>query len=171
MAKLRVSDYMQKDVALIRQDSDVHELEQLLLRERIHGVPVVDHEGRLIGVVSQTDLLNWHYTSGVDTASFYKDTSPPPAEVNEPAMRVADIRTERVSEIMSPLIHCICENQSIQLAAARMLVRHVHRLVVVDDDGRVLGILSATDLLRAVPGVEDLFDEARDERRFYQPHP
>ena len=168
MAKMRVSDYMQKDVAVIRSGADVHELEKLLLEERIHGVPVVDDVGRLVGVVSQTDLLNWHYTTGVDTASFYQDSDL--HEVDDPTIRLTDIRTARVSELMSPIIHCVCENQSIQLAAARMLVRHVHRLVVVDEEGRVLGILSATDLLRAVPGVDDLLNEARDEKRFYQPH-
>ena len=45
-----------------------------------------------------------------------------------------------------------------------MIVRKVHRLVVVDEDARVLGIISAIDVLRAVPDVEDAMQHAEGER-------
>ena len=155
---------MVKDVAVIRADCDVHELEQLLLRERIHGVPVVDPDGRLVGVVSQTDLLAWHYTTGVDGATFYD--APRISESARPKARLTDIRTARIDELMSPVIHCICPDQSLALAAARMLTRRVHRLIVVDEDGLVLGVISALDLLQVVPGVESAMADAAEEKRF-----
>jgi CBS-domain-containing membrane protein len=141
-------------------------LEQLLLRERVHGVPVVDADGRLVGVVSQTDLLTWHYTTGVDGATFYD--APDSTRVGEHAggmTRPSDIRTARIDELMSPIVHCICPDQSLALAAARMLSRQVHRLIVLDEQGRVLGLISAVDLLRAVPGVEDALVAATEEKR------
>ena len=55
---------------------------------------------------------------------------------------------------MSPLIHCIGPEKTLAEAAARMVREHIHRLVVVDESYAVVGILSATDLLRAVPGVD-----------------
>jgi CBS-domain-containing membrane protein len=159
-------DLMIDDVTVIRADRDVHELEQLLLREQIHGVPVVDAEGKLVGVASQTDLLAWHFMTGVDGATFYDgpEASPLPGEARN-MTRVTDIRTARVDELMSPVIHCICADQSLALAAARMLTRRVHRLVVVDKQGCVLGVISALDMLHVVPGVEDAMQSASDEYR------
>lgn len=163
----RVADLMIRDVSVIRNDADVHELEKLLLKERIHGVPVVDAEGRLVGVVSQTDLLAWHFTSGVDGASFYGGDRLVLEERPSESLRVSDIRTASVEEVMSPIVHCICPDQPIALAAARMITRHVHRLVVVDEEGRVLGMLAAVDLLEVVPGIDEWMEEAEREKTVY----
>jgi CBS domain-containing protein len=157
-----VRDLMVHDAAVIRADRDVHELEQLLLRERIHGVPVVDNDGRLVGVVSQTDLLEWHYATGVDGATFYD--APRLHGTAGGSARLSDIRTARIDELMSPVIHCICPDQSLALAAARMLTRRVHRLIVVDEEARVLGVISALDLLHVVPGVENAMSRATNEK-------
>ena len=64
MKTRRVEELMVRDVRIVRADTDVHELEKLLLREKIHGVPVTDADGKLVGVVSQTDLLAWHFSTG-----------------------------------------------------------------------------------------------------------
>ncbi len=155
MSTERVEDLMVRDVTVIRADSDVHELEQMLLREKIHGVPVVDRSGRLVGVASQTDLLAWHYSTGVDGASYY-DVQKLMLRPEDPSgkLQLSDIRSAAVAEVMSPVVHCICPHQSIALAAARMITRQIHRLVVVDEAGRVLGTISPMDLLRAMPGVD-----------------
>ncbi len=152
----RVRDMMSRDVAVIRRDSDVHELEKMLLTRGVHGVPVVDDRGRIVGVVSQTDLLAWHFQSGVDGVPFYDRPDDAWTEgERRPMVQVNDIRTARISEVMSPLIHCIRPERDIAEAAARMVRERIHRLIVVDPDYAVVGILSATDLLRAVPGVEE----------------
>ena len=81
-------------------------------------------------------------------------------------LRLSDIRTATVAEVMSPLVYCICPDQSIALAAARMIARQIHRLVVVDVTGKVLGTVSASDLIRALPGVEEALEEADLEKEF-----
>jgi CBS-domain-containing membrane protein len=124
---------------------------------------VVDPGGKLVGVVSQTDLLAWHFAAGVDgTPPYDSGVEDPPS-----GLRVADVRSARVDEVMSPVVHCICPDQTLALAAARMIDRQVHRLIVVDQDGRVLGVLSATDLLHALPGVDEALALAREERALY----
>jgi CBS domain-containing protein len=160
MKTRRVEELMVRDVRTVRADTDVHELEKLLLRERIHGVPVVDGDGKLVGVVSQTDLLAWHFSTAVDGATYYQTAGQRPPR----GLRIADIKTAPVEEVMSPVVHCICPDQPVTLAAARMIERKVHRLIVVDEDAQVLGIVSATDLLRAVPEIEEALERARQER-------
>jgi CBS-domain-containing membrane protein len=166
MSMRTVDDLMIRDVAMIRSDEDVHELEQKLLRDGIHGMPVVDGDGTLVGVVSQTDLIAWHYFSGVDGSAYYGADSSMPSKEEYGDLRLTDIRSAMVAEVMSPVVYCICPDQPIALAAARLIARQIHRLVVVDVAGRVLGTVSAIDLLRALPGIDEALEEADLERGF-----
>jgi len=151
-----VRDRLTRAATVIQQDQDIHELEKLLLREQVHGVPVVDGQKRLVGVVSQTDLIAWHFETGVDGASFYDQQVLVVGEEGLGAVRSSEIRTAPISEIMSPVVYCIGPDRPIEEAAAMMLDKRVHRLIVVDEDLRVAGVISAIDLLSAVPGVQEL---------------
>ncbi len=148
-----VRDVMTDDVATVGVDCDVHELEKLLVERGIHGAPVVDGELRLVGVVSQTDLLSWHYELGVDGSTFYQDSDVKVGEASDiGSLRVTDIKQASVTEVMSPVTHVIGPDESAGYAASRMMELGVHRLIVVDDRHHVVGIVSAMDLLRLVPG-------------------
>ena len=161
----RVADLMTRDVAVINRKSDVHELEKLLLEKRVHGLPVVNDDGILVGVISQTDLLAWHYNSGVDGVAFY-DTSRLQVDDEDSmaGLRLTDIQTAPVEEVMSPLVHCIRADMPIAVAASAMVGQRIHRLVVVDETFRVQGVISALDILRAIPGVDELVESETGTR-------
>jgi CBS domain-containing protein len=155
-----VSETMTPDVVTIRQDRDVHELEELMLDKKVHGVPVVDETGRLVGVVSQTDVLAWHFEAGIDGASFYGDAELLPGKAEPRDMKLSDGRTAKVKDIMSPLVYCITDDRPVVEAAAMMIQRWIHRLVVVDDDLHVRGVVSAIDLLHCLPGASEALRRA-----------
>ena len=71
-------------------------------------------------------------------------------------LRLADIQTATVDEVMCPIVHCIRQDRPIAVAASTMIDKRIHRLIVVDEHFHVLGLISALDALRAVPGVEKL---------------
>jgi len=159
----RVADVMTRDVAVIRISSDVRELEKLLLERGVHGAPVVNADEVLVGVVSQTDLLAWHHDTEGDGGAFYDYSNLLVKDDEEfKGLRMKDIRTAGVEEVMSPMVHCIRSERPIAVAASAMITERIHRLVVVDDQLHVLGIVSALDLLKAVPGVEKLVGERVD---------
>ena len=153
--EILVSDLMTSDVVTVKKDMEVHELEQLFLAKGIHGAPVVDERDRLVGVVSQTDLLAWHYQTGHDGGGFYEPADLRGADRMR-GLHVSDVRTASVSEFMTPLVHAVRPDNSAAEATARMVRHKIHRLVVVDADLHVKGILSAMDLLRLIPGVADV---------------
>src|SRR5512138_2012405 len=95
-----VSDLMTRGAVVVRNDMDVHELEKLFLEHKIHGAPVVDDAKRLVGVVSQTDLLAWHYQSGHDAAGFYEEAD---LRGELRGLRLTDVRTAPVAEVMTPI--------------------------------------------------------------------
>ncbi len=122
------ADLMSIDPIVVQPDTTIEEAERLLEEFDITGLPVVDDAGRPIGVISQTDLLA---------------TVRPPVGVliraKPSGLRVGELMsTPAVTvPIMTPLVE----------AARQMLEAHVHRLVVIDDHGRAVGVLSATDFV------------------------
>ncbi len=119
-----VGDIMTSEVICVRSDLGVGALVALLLDKGISGAPVVDADGRPIGVVSKTDILR------CIRADFMR----------APALTVGDI--------MVPLAFCLPVNESIAKAAALMAFERVHRIPVVSASRRVVGILSSLDVLR-----------------------
>jgi CBS domain-containing protein len=116
-----VRELMAHDVICVSPAMRVSEVVRLLDQSDISGAPVVDERGAPIGIVSKTDLLRaW---------------SRPSAE-------------DRVAEIMTPLTFGVAEDTSIARAAAMMAYEGVHRMVVLSNDGVVVGLLSALDLAR-----------------------
>ena len=163
MSVKQVGDLMTRDVAVINRKSDVHELEKLLLERRVHGLPVVNDDGILVGVISQTDLLAWHYNTGVDGAAFYDNSRLHVTDEDAIAgLQLTDIKTAPVEDVMSPMVHCIGADRPIAVAAATMVEERIHRLVVVDETLRVQGVISALDILHAIPGVEELIQPEAD---------
>ena len=125
-----VGDRMALEPIVIRSDASLTEAASLMDHRRIHGLPVVDASGSLVGVLSQTDLTRARGTEYL--------------WANWPGLAVRHLMT-------SP---AITVHRSTPLAiAARKMERHrIHRLVVVDDLDETIpiGVLSMTDLVHAI---------------------
>jgi len=127
---LNVGDCMAVEPILVRADASLTEAVGIMDQHHVHGLPVVDGSGTLVGVVSQTDLARARATE-------YLWSSWPGLAVRH--LMTSPAITVRRS---TPLI-----------IAARKMERHgIHRLVVVDDDDEKLpiGVLSMTDLIHAI---------------------
>lgn len=127
-AELRVVDLMTLDPVSIPMDATIEEAEAKLRQHRITGLAVVDRDDRLVGVISQTDLL-YLAAPSVRALIHHRDSG------------------IRVGEVMSSPPVTI--DAAAPLAnAARMMDRdHLHRLVVVDAHGRPIGVLAAMDFV------------------------
>jgi CBS domain-containing protein len=113
-----VSRIMSLNVQCVTEDVSLHALASCLLDGGYSGAPVVDGEGRPVGVVSKTDLLR----QGVTTEG-------------------------RVRDIMTPMSFTLHEDQPVSKASALMAYEGIHRLPVVDAAGKVVGLLSSLDIL------------------------
>ena len=128
----RVDDVMTTDVATVRTDTPYREIVELLIRRRVGAVPVVDRDGYAIGVVSASDLLPG--TVGTPTGHYRR------VRHRERAEFARDVMTHSVVTAQPSL--------AVDFAARLMRRAKVHRLVVVDRDGRVVGIVTGRDLLK-----------------------
>jgi CBS domain-containing protein len=125
---LVVADVMTIDPITVVADDAIETAERMLRVNQITGLPVVDPDGELIGVISQTDLL------------LAVSPSIGAALRNRP-------NGLRVGELMSSPAITVPLTASLHDAACRMRDARVHRLVAVDDDGRPVGVLAAMDFV------------------------
>ncbi|GER84800.1 MAG: CBS domain-containing protein [Thermogemmatispora sp.] len=113
-------DIMTRTVYTIRPEASAQEAARLLDQKRISGAPVVDGDGRLIGMVTEADIIS---------------------KVNREGLRVADI--------MSHELIVVSEETPLEEIAALLSERKIKRVPVVEN-GRLVGIVSRADIVHAV---------------------
>lgn len=138
MRHATVESVMTSPVVRVMPETGFREIVALLAEYDITGVPVVDDDGRPLGIVSEADLL-LTLAAQEDQGSLM----PPPG-----AARPGPDGSVTAADLMSGPVICITPSTSV-VAAARLMGRHgVKRLPVLDVDGRVFGMVSRGDLLR-----------------------
>jgi CBS domain-containing protein len=143
-------DVMQTNVISVPMTMDLRELAKLFLDKGITGAPVVDGEGRLQGVISQTDLVYYNLTRGdelVMDSHFYQNARVEGSHLPR-GYQFEDANSGSVEDVMTPVVHSVQEHATCEEVAELMTSVHIHRVLVLRDE-EVVGIISALDLLRA----------------------
>ena len=159
---MRAADVMTKDVLTVRSDTPVSAIAKLLLEQRISAVPVVDDKGQLLGIISEGDLLH-RKELGTERRrrrwlDFFVDN-----------MRLADeyVRAHgtKAEDVMSrPVISAKADTPLGEIVHL-MEKNRIKRMPIVDDSGKLLGLVTRSNLVRAlaltpsaerVTGLEDL---------------
>ena len=148
---LRAKDIMNVDVVVARDAMSVHQLAILLETNQVSGVPVLGVDDKLVGVVSTSDILltDEAFSEGVVLDSDYHSQL-----TTEGAWDLDDFDAEKqadimVRDIMSPAIITAQSTAPIAELAEIMYSKHIHRVVILED-GRLVGIVSTLDILKAV---------------------
>jgi CBS domain-containing protein len=130
---MRVADLMHTDLRTLQTNSTVSDAVFVLADGHVSAVPVIDAHGRLIGVVSTADIIEAE------------------AEATDRESRTAVLEDTRVEEIMTPRPVTVSPDTVIKEAARQMLYADVKRLFV-EHDGRLVGVISQSDIVGAVAG-------------------
>ncbi|HEY7522317.1 MAG TPA: CBS domain-containing protein [Candidatus Limnocylindrales bacterium] len=155
-----VRDLMTRDVVTVEAATPIREVARVLAEERLSGLPVVDPEGVVLGVVSETDLV-------VKTAARVPSHRGPLDRILEATPVASERRTKRVARTAGDAMTAppITIEPSVPMAQAAsiMTARHVNRLPVVED-GKLVGIVTRADLVRAyVRSDEELARTIRED--------
>lgn len=144
---LRVKDIMRTDIVVVRQSDTMEEAARTLAEANVTGAPVVDEAGRCVGMLSGTDYVD--HRAGAHMSSQLLTG-------HEGAYRIELLNDDLVSTHMAPVIQSV-EPETPVIQAARVVCHeHIHRLVVIDDAKRPVGILSSLDFVAAmVAAVEE----------------
>ena len=156
---MRVEELMAAPVVTVSPDTPLREVASVLVERGISGMPVVDGQGRVLGVVSEGDILVRERGAGrerFDLLAWLSET--------EIADLATKLRARTAGEAMSQPPVTIPADGPLAKAAAYMVDRGVNRLPVVDGEGTLVGIITRADLVRAfVRSDEELARELREE--------
>lgn len=143
---MRVRDAMSKSVTSVGVETTVGEIAALLVRHRISAVPVVAMDGRVIGIVSQTDLGHRSETETEKKRKWWLDFF---SDADALAREFVKSHGRLAADIMTR--HIVSTSQDASLAeVADILDKHGIRQVPVIDNGQLVGMISRSDLVRAL---------------------
>ncbi|WP_373546217.1 CBS domain-containing protein [Chamaesiphon sp.] len=148
-----VADWMTADVLTVTPDTPLPEAVQLLVDRKIGGLPVVDDTGKLVGVISESDLM-WQ-EKGVEQPPYMMFLGGV-IYFQNPATYERDLHKalgQTVGEVMSSHTVSVSANTSLPVAARIMHDKKIHRLPVVDADRHPIGIITQSDIVRAIAAV------------------
>jgi len=150
-----VTDVMSSDPIVVKPETPLNEAVKILAERRISGLPVVDDAGKLVGIISETDLM-WQET-GVTPPAYimFLDSV---IYLQNPATYERDLHKalgQTVGEVMSKNPITISPDKTVREAAKVMQDHSVHRLPVLDSEGQVIGILTRGDVIRAMAASQD----------------
>ncbi len=140
---MQVLDLMTTEVFTVSPTTPIKEAAQLMFRHRVSGLPVVEEDGTLTGIITEADFLRLEVARG---------------EADDP------MPVEEVAEIMTRGVVTIGSEEGLAEAAKIMVVQDVKRLPVVDDQERLLGIISRLDIVAVFTRPDEVIeDEIRED--------
>lgn len=138
-----VKDIMTSDVVTVKPDTSLKELAGILKKHRINGVPVVNEDGSVEGVITMTDLLkilkDINYWDNIEKLK-------PGIGVKDAFLREKEHAT--VAKKMTRQVSTISENDSVEHAVDLMFRQNIHTIPVVKDD-KLIGVIGETDIVSA----------------------
>jgi CBS-domain-containing membrane protein len=153
---MKVRDLMTTDPVTTAPDASLKEAARLMVRNQVSGLPVMEGD-KIVGILTEGDYLRQEadreqpYRLTLLEAIFGDGTGEPPP-------------VEKVSEVMTERVHTIRPNATISEAARVMSKRSIKRLPVVDDEGKLLGVISRADIVNAFTKPDEVIeDEIRED--------
>ncbi|MCQ4205700.1 CBS domain-containing protein [Streptomyces longispororuber] len=148
-----VSDVMTQTVVAVGRDAPFKEIVEVMDQWRVSALPVQEGEGRVVGVVSEADLL---------PKEEFRDLDPDRREQLRRLSDLAKAGAVCAGELMTSPAVCVHADATLAEAARIMATRRVKRLPVVDAEGLLEGIVSRSDLLKVfLRSDDDIAEEVR----------
>jgi CBS domain-containing protein len=162
MAEKLVEDIMNRNVITITKEKSILDLARLLIKNKISGVPVVDSDNTLRGIVSEADIVNFVKKDEMFfpmlVFPIYNYTYVNPDIYMEGIEKNKKALSEiKVEEIMHTWVKKVKKDDKENRVASIMTNNNVNRVPVVDDENKVIGIITRSDLVRSM--VENDFKD------------
>ena len=143
---MNVADVMTQNAITVTPETAIAEAAGLLLQHRISGLPVVDHEGRVVGIVTEGDFLRRIETGTERRHGGWLGFLIAPGRLAE---EYAHANARKVGEVMTTGVVAVAPQDPLAEVVRLMERHHIKRLPVIEN-GRLVGIVSRANLVRAL---------------------
>ncbi|KAI3726304.1 hypothetical protein L1987_66101 [Smallanthus sonchifolius] len=150
---LIVGDFMTRkdELQVVKPKTSVDEALEILVKHRITGFPVIDDDWKLVGLVSDYDLLALDSVSGATRSdtNMFPEVDSTWKTFNEVQKLLSKTDGKVVGDLMTPAPLVVRENTNLEDAARLLLETKYRRLPVVDGEGKLVGIITRGNVVRA----------------------
>lgn len=144
-----VAEVMTTDVITVTPDTAIRDLAKILLEKHINGVPVVDDEGNVLGVVCESDLVSQNQPLHIPTVFVIFDSFIPLENPFRLRNEFKRITATTVEDIYSHPAVTVSPGMDIA-QAAQLMVEHKYYTLPVVEEGKLVGVLGKADLLSSL---------------------
>lgn len=146
---LKARDIMTKEVISVYPETEVAQAARLLLEHRINGLPVLDQEEHLIGIICQSDLIVQQKKIPLPSFFILLDSVIQLPSIKNIEKELQKIAAITVKEAMTPNPVTVDPDTALEDIATLMVKNNIHTLPVLDQ-GRLVGIIGKEDILRTL---------------------
>jgi len=146
---LTAKDIMSKDVITVGLQTSVSELAEILWKNRISGVPVLDENGDVVSVVTESDLIDQTKKIHIPTMISILDSVIFLESSKKTEKEIKKMAGNTVQDICSMELVSVKEDTGLDEIATIMAEKRVHTLPVVQD-GKLIGVIGKSDIIRSM---------------------
>ena len=146
---LKAKDIMEKNVITVSPDTEITQAAQILLENSINGVPVIDDQGRLKGILCQSDLIIQHKEISLPPILTILDSIIPLTSSKKLKEEIQKIGATTVSHAMAPNPVSVSKETPIAKIAEMMVAQHFHTIPVLENK-KLVGIIGKEDMLKTL---------------------
>lgn len=163
MLQMEAWQIMNRDVVTVKKGASVEEALKLMTKHHVSGLPVVDADGYIVGIITESDLLLKDQAPVLDKPRPIKGHQPVPEEVLEKAYKKA--RAELVEDAMTKDVIAFSEDSLVADIARVMVELGINRVPIIRDR-KVVGIISRMDIIKAMAAsLTPATDTAKPKRK------
>ena len=151
---LKAKDIMNTDVVTVSPDMTVEELGRLFITKRISGVPVVDQDNNMIGIVTENDLIKQNKRLHIPTLLRLFDALVPLQSFKSVEEEIKVMAATTISQIYTKEVISVEPEASLQDIATIMAEKGIHTLPVLSS-GKLVGIIGRIDVIKGTLGGAD----------------
>ena len=163
-AAFTAGDLMTRDVAVVRPGASLRDAVRAMAQRRISGMPVVNSDGSVVGMLTEGDLLRWHegYT---ERQTHWLEMLAEGLELAPEFLKGVLEQNSKVSSVMTKDAVTVTEEMPAREVAHLMYKKNIKRVPVVRD-GKLVGLVSRSDLIRALSQrLDEMAGEAAEGQR------
>ncbi|MDI6615905.1 MAG: CBS domain-containing protein [Syntrophaceae bacterium] len=149
---LKAGDIMTKEVIAVHPETEIVQAARLLLEHHINGLPVVDQEGRLKGIICQDDLVTQQKKIPIPSYFILLDSLIPLTSQKDIEKALKKMAAVTVGEAMSTDLITVGPDTELEEIATLMVKHNIHTVPVIDG-GKLVGVIGKEDILKTLtPG-------------------
>lgn len=150
MTEIKAKDIMTGKVITIKEDSSINELSDLLLKQKISGVPVVNKNNELVGVVTEADIVYQNTDLHFPTYLKLLDGIIYLESLNKFKRSLEKHMGTKVKDIMTSPAITVGEDEEVSEIANLMVRKNINRVPVVEENGNLVGIITRADIIKSM---------------------